>query len=66
MMCIVARSYLPRDLRASLTAAAWEEMALTVASRIEHLGAWLQSKRRYDGDLEVIENASMHIRGAKR
>jgi predicted nucleotidyltransferase component of viral defense system len=30
--------YLPPDLRASLTAAAWEEMALTVAGRIEQ---WL-------------------------
>ena len=30
--------YLPPDLRASITAAAWEEMALAVAERIEH---WL-------------------------
>jgi hypothetical protein len=35
---LVVGSCLPPDLRASLTPAAWEEMALTVAGRIEQ---WL-------------------------
>jgi hypothetical protein len=38
MVCMVVGSYLPPDLRASLTPAAWEEMAMTVAGRIEQ---WL-------------------------
>ena len=31
----------------------------------QHLDEWLRSKRRYDDDPDVIENASRHLKASK-
>ena len=41
---------------------AWVANAMSIE---QHLDEWLRSKRRYDEDPDVIENASRHLKASK-
>lgn len=56
----------PLDLEVERLNAGRLRRVATAMSIQEHLDTWMQSKRRYDGDPEVIENASMHAKVTKR
>ncbi|MCY7304818.1 MAG: hypothetical protein LH632_01465 [Rhodoferax sp.] len=55
----------PLDLQAGrLDADRLQRVAMAMSIK-EHLNTWFHSKRRYDRDPDVIENASMHTKVSK-
>ncbi len=55
----------PLDLEAERLDADRLQRVAAAMSIEKHLNAWLQSKKTYDGDPDVMENASMRIKAAK-